>query len=140
MRASKHIVLIMILALVGMGCAALGGPSDTDRVRDVMTQWDSAIRAGDVDAVMAFYTENYEGWRGTGIDELRERFENWLPRMAEAGESVFDISEAVPTIEGNTATFSPVKLRMRDRSFPMQYTLTKETDGVWRISGTGRAE
>ena len=140
MRAEKHIALVMIMALVGTGCAVFGWMNDTDRVNDVMTQWDAAMRAGDVDAVMALYSENYKGWRGTSVDELRERLENWLPRMAEAGESVFDISEAVPTVDGNTATFSPVTLRMRDRAFQIRYTLTKEADGVWRISGTGRAE
>jgi ketosteroid isomerase-like protein len=130
----------MILALVGMGCAVLGGMSDTDLVCDVMTQWNDAMKAGDVDAVMALYSEDYEGWRGTGIEELRERFDNWVPRMAEAEESAFDLSEAVPIVEENTATFSPVIFRMRDRSLRIQYTLTKEADGVWRISGTGRAE
>ena len=140
MREAKHIALIMIMALAGMGCAALGGPSDTDLVCDVMAQWDAAMQAGDVDTVMAFYSEDYSGWRGTGVEELRERFEDWLPQMAEAEGSVFDISEAVPTVEENTATFSPITLRMGDRSFQMQYTLTKETDGVWRISGTGRAD
>ena len=140
MRSAKHIVLVIIMALAGMGCAVLGGPSDTDLVCDVMTQWDTAMQAGDVDTIMALYSDDYSGWRGTGVEELRERFEDWLPQMAEAGESIFDISEGIPTVEGNTATFSPVIFRMRDRSLQMQYTLTKGADGVWRISGTGRAE
>ncbi len=140
MRAVKYIGIVMALAIVGMGCAALGGMSDTDLVCDVMTQWDAAMKAGDVDAVMAFYSEDYEGMQGMGRDRMREMLEQFLPRMAEAEESVFDLSAAVPTVEGDTATFGPVTLQMGQRSFDLQYNLAKGADGVWRITGTNRAE
>jgi len=139
MKVSKHVALIMVVAVIGTSCAMLGGKSDDELVCDVMTQWDAAMNAGDVDAVMALYSEDYEGMRGMGRDQMREMLERFLPRMAEAEESVFDLSGAVPTVEGDTATFGPVTLQMGERSFDMQYNLAKGADGVWRITGTDRA-
>jgi len=140
MKASKHIALVMVLAAIGTSCAMLGGKSDDELVCGVMTQWDAAMNAGDVDAVMALYSEDYEGMRGMGRDQMREMLERFLPRMAEAEESMFDLSGADAAVEGDTATFGPVTLQMGERSFDMQYNLAKGTDGVWRITGTDRAQ
>jgi ketosteroid isomerase-like protein len=149
MRLWKHIVMLAVLAVVIAGCAAMGGKSDADLVCETMTQMDAAMSTGDVDAVMAFYSEDYEarGREGTtmGKEDLREMYERWLPRMAEraaeeGSERRTDMSQAVPQVDGDTATFGPV-IRQRGRGpRAMQYNLKKEADGVWRIVGRERLE
>ncbi len=149
MKSWKYIMTLAVLAAVAAGCAALGGKSDADLVCDVMTQMDDAMSAGDVDAVMACYSENYEG-RGRGgstmtKEDLRERYERFLPRMAEraaegGGERRTDMSQAVPNIDGDTATFGPVVRQGRRGTRTTQYNLKKEADGVWRIVGTERVQ
>jgi len=140
MRLWKHVTVLTALAIVAVGCAALGGRSDADLVCDVMTQWETATNAGDVDAVMELYSVDYEDRRGSTREEMRERLEQWLPRMAEREESIINTTEALPTVEGDTATFGPVMYQFGERSFGMQFKLAKEADGVWRIVGTERAE
>ena len=79
--------MLAVLAVVAAGCASLGGKSDADLVCETMTQMDAAMSAADVDAVMASYSEDYEGRGRDGAtmtkEGLRERYEQWLPRMAE---------------------------------------------------------
>jgi len=151
MRFWKHITVMAVLAVVAAGCAALGGKSDADLVCDVVTQMDAAMSAGDVDAVMACYSEDYEG-RGRGgttttKDGMRERLEQFLPRMAErAAESGsqrrrMDMSQAVAAVDGDTATFGPVMRQGRQGTMrASQYNLKKDADGMWRIVGTERIQ
>ncbi len=142
MRFWKYVTVLTALAIVAVGCAALGGRSDDELVCDVMAQWETATNAGNVDAVMELYSEDYEGGGrgGSTREEMRERLEQWLPRMAEREESIINTTEALPTVEGDTATFGPVMYQFGERSFGMQFKLAKEADGIWRIVGTERAE
>ena len=150
MRFWKHIMVLAVLAVVAVGCVALGGKSDADLVCDVVTQMDAAMSAGDVDAVMACYSEDYEG-RGRGgttttKDGMRERLEQFLPRMAEraaegGSQRRTDMSQAVPAVDGDTATFGPVMRQGRQGTMrASQYNLKKDADGMWRIVGTERIQ
>ncbi len=147
MRIWTHLAAAAVLASVAVSCATFGGPSDEELVCQTVTQMNAAMSTGDVDAVMAFYSEDYEG-RGRGgttitKEELRERYERFLPRMAErAAESGWqrrtDMSQAVAKIDGDTATFGPVIREGRWGTMTTQYNLKKDADGVWRIVGTER--
>ena len=145
MKFWKHITVLAVLAVVVAGCAALGGKSDADLVCDVMTQMDAAMSAGEVDAVMACYSEDYEG-RGRGgstmtKEGMRERLERFLPRAAEGGgQRRTDMSQAAATVDGDTATFGPVMRQGRQGTRTTQYNLKKEADGMWRIVGTERVQ
>jgi len=150
MKFWKHIVVVAVLAVVAVGCAALGGKSDTDLVCETMTQMDAAMSAGDVDAVMACYSEDYQG-RGRGgttmtKEGMRERLEQFLPRMAEraaegGSQRRTDMSQAVAEVDGDTATFGPVLRQGRRETIrASQYNLKKDADGVWRIVGTERIQ
>jgi len=150
MKFWKHIVVVAVLAVVAAGCAALGGKTDADLVSDVMTRMDAAMSTGDVDAVMACYSEDYEG-RGRGgttmtKEGMRERLERWLPRMAEraaegGSQRRTDMSQAVAAVDGDTATFGPVLRQGRGETIrASQYNLKKDADGVWRIVGTERIQ
>jgi len=151
MKSWKCLLMLAALAVVTAGCASLGGKSDAELVCETMTQMDAAMSSGDVDAVMACHSEDYEG-RGRDEttmtkEDLRERYERWLPRMAEraeedgGGRRRTDMSQAVPEVDGDTATFGPVLRPGRQGGTrATQYNLKKEADGMWRIVGTERIQ
>jgi len=143
MKSMIHMGAVVLLAVAVTSCAVFQSKSDEDLVCDLMVQLDTAMKAGDVEDVMALYSEDYEGRNGSTRDDMRERLERWLPRMKEAAESGrwrTDMSQAVAAVDGDTATFGPVIRQGRQRTMTSQYILKKETDGIWRIVGTERLQ
>jgi len=139
-KTCRHIAIALAIAVVGAGCATLGGPSDEELVADVMAQWETAMESGTADEIIALYSENYQGTRGYGRDEWKSMLERFLPRVRQQGVKMADTSEMVISVEGDTATAGPITFGSGRRSMKMQLTLTKEADGVWRITKSGTAE
>lgn len=89
------------------------------------------MAAYDAEAAKALLAGDYEGWRGTGKEGI-ERMVDWLRRDSQALE--LDLTEAVVTVEGNTARVAPVVSLIGEREASGTYVLTR-TDRGWRIKG-----
>jgi len=130
---------LVFLAVTLCGCQTLGvGPSDEELISTTMAEWKAAMAAKDLDKLMATFSDNYISSRGSGKVAARERLAGAIERGFLDNIEV-NIEDAQITLEGNKATFSPVKF-VADRSTMMlEYTLQKE-NGTWLIMGSKRHE
>jgi ketosteroid isomerase-like protein len=126
------------LVCVTSGCAMLkGGPSDEDMLGELLQTYKTGMEAGNAEAVIALYSENYESRRGGTYEEMVERMERFIPRMAER-DIELDIGEAEVQIEGDTARVGPIVSEGRRGTMRRTLICTKEEDGCWRITGSER--
>lgn len=122
---------MLLTAAILTGCAYLRGDDlkDEQQALQLLRDYEAAIAAYDAEAAMALLADDYEGWRGSGkegvarmIDMMRER----------GGVLELDLTEAVVTVEGDTATVAGVGSLMGRWESKATYVLTRSPDG-WRI-------
>jgi ketosteroid isomerase-like protein len=126
----------LIVVLAG-GCQ-IGGPSDEKLINTTVSDWKAAHTAKDLDGLMATLSENYVSMDGGGKDSMRE----FISRAFEEGfmDNVeIKIEDAQTTIEGDKATFGPVKFVGDRGTFAFKHILQKE-DGKWLIVGVEMQE
>ena len=135
MRKSDFLKLAvgMVVVMLVCGCAAFGkGPSDEELIGTLLEQWKAAVIAQDIDAQMALLSDNFEGSEGDK-EETRE-FMLQVKEMGYLEDAQVLLEEAELTIEGNTATVSPIEIETAMGMATADLTLTKETTG-WIITG-----
>ena len=141
MKEARTIVALAVsvaLVCAATGCAMLkGGPSDEDMLGELLQTYKTGMEAGNAEAVIALYSENYESARGGTYEEMVERMERFIPRMAER-DIELGIDEAEIQIEGDTARVGPIVSEGRRGTMRRTLICTKEEDGCWRITGSER--
>ena len=123
-------------AVLLAGCQS--GRSDQKLIACTMSDWQTAVEAKDVDKIMEAYSENYTSERGSGKDGVRQ----FMTRAFERGfmeNTKVKLDEAEAAIDGDKATFGPVKFVSDRGEFVLEYSLAKE-DEAWRIVGTKRVQ
>ena len=136
---NKSIILTLAVAagavLVG-GCHS--GPSNKKLIGTTMADWRAAVVAKDLDKVMVAYSEGYTSERGDGKARVRE----FMKTVFERGwmdNAKIDLEQAETVVNGDQATFGPVKFTSERGNFAIGYVLKKE-DRIWRIVGSKREE
>lgn len=141
MKNARTVVLVVVsLALVYMasGCAMLrGGPSDEELLHDLLNTYKTALEAGNAEGLIALYSKNYESPRGATYEETVERMRQWIPRLAERDVEI-SIADAEIEIEGDTARLGPITSETPRGTRSSTLIVTKEEDGVWRITSRER--
>lgn len=132
--AGKMLV-VGILAVFAAGCATMRGPSDEELIQNTLNGWKAALENQDIDAMMAFYSEDFTTDRGNTKEELREFFQGAKDQGYLEGAQA-DLSAAETTIEDGTAEVGPIYLSSDAGSLDTTLFLKKEEDGVWRIVGS----
>jgi ketosteroid isomerase-like protein len=106
---------------------------DLAAIVEVVNRWAETSAAGDIDAVMELFSEEY---RDDILDSKQKMREYWQLAMANGmteGMSVgFKPSEI--TITGDTARTGRVYYQAKPGGFFQILELKKEADGVWRIT------
>lgn len=126
-------LIVLLITVLASGCAGFGkGPTDQELIAGVLKEWTAALVANDLDKLMATFSENFSGDRGAGKDELREFLKGAIDQGYLEGAEV-SMTDAVTTIDGQTATVSPVGLSGSYGALELELKLAKEADGVWRI-------
>lgn len=121
--------LLATALLTGCAHLGLGGPSDEEQTLQLLRDYEAAIAAYDADAAMDLLADDYEGWRGSGKEGIT-RFVDWLE---ENGWTLkLDLTEAVVTVEGDTATVAGVVSLLGEWESSATYVLTRTDDG-WKI-------
>lgn len=137
---NKSVILTIVAGLAAAvvlgGCHS--GASDQKLITNTMADWQTAMQAKDVDKIMEAYSENYTSERGSGKDGVRQ----FMTRAFERGfmdSAEVKVDEAEAAIDGDKATFGPVKFVSDRGEFVLEYSLAKE-DKAWRIVGTKRVQ
>ena len=94
-----------------------------------------AMRTGDVDALIAFYSEDWTDHHGATRDSLKDRYQG-TPDKGGRGDISFDLSAAEVVVDGDIATITPVTLISSAGSITHTHKLKMEADGVWRFVQT----
>ena len=132
----RKLPAVVIGIVVLCGCAStLLDTNIEDEVLATMRDYRAAMMAGDVDALLALYSEDWEDNHGASKESLKDRYQG----MREKGrneEFEIDLSAAEAVVDGDTATIAPVTLWSPDWSITYTHKLKKEADGVWRLVRT----
>ena len=138
MFSYKPLIVLCIVVIVSAGCAGMRGstegPTDEEMIMDVVQQWKAARDTADVDALMALHSPDYSDQEGSTLEQLRQRYEERLPRFVEFGV-VIDTSDVAAAVDGDSATASQIKISAGGRNLSMNLMLSKKT-GSWLITGT----
>ena len=135
MRRSRCTVLGVVIVALALGCqSAPKGPTDEELVANLVADWQTALEAKDMEALMALYSENYVGQQGEDKAGVR----NFLEQAAAMGyldNLQIDTSGAETSIEEGTASVGPVAITgpMGGMNFTMK--LAKEEDGWLIVKG-----
>jgi ketosteroid isomerase-like protein len=136
----RTIVIGTLMAVIFSGCAttegvdtASGTTSSDAQIEAFFARVSAALGAQDVDAIMVNVSKDFEDINGNRKDAVRSFFEDLRDSGALEGGHL-DVSEAETKIEGNMAFIQPVYLRSDLGEFTQDYALTKEADGVWRVT------
>ncbi|MGI9234384.1 MAG: GH32 C-terminal domain-containing protein [Woeseiaceae bacterium] len=91
-----------------------------------MEAYVSAIASADIDALSETYSDDWQGEKNITKGQLMEHYRN-------SGEFRVAVGTAETSIDGDSATYSPVTISSPKGSVTYTHTLMKEPDGVWRI-------
>jgi len=134
-RTSGLLAAAIVAALV-CGCAMFErGPTDQELIECAVADYCTAVAEGDIDGIMAIYSEDFEGETG----ETKEDVHAFLSGAIDQGymddvEASADDCEI--TIDGDTATVDPVVFSSDFGDMSIGFTMKKEADGAWRIVGS----
>lgn len=120
-----------------------GNSENEIQIRQLIENWAKAVRNRDVDAILAFHSENIvmydvpEPFQSVGLDEYRKTW-NLFFKYTKMG--VFDIRELNIIADENVA-FAYAKMQCSDKSnsedfIPLDFRLTiglKRVKGQWTI-------
>jgi len=125
----------MLLGLA-VGCVTGGGMTDEEKIAKVLADWEQAVHAVDVDALMALYSDKFSH---DGYDyeaEGKEGLQEFVDYAIDEGyfENVEMSCEGADTeIEGDTAVVYPVDFANDVGAVTIEFKLGKEKAG-WLIT------
>ena len=126
---------VVALAVVAMaGCASGGGygMSDEDVIRGIVQDAMDSLAAGDIDAMMVAYADDFESDQGGGIAETKE----FLVGAKEQGfldDIKYSLESLEITVDGDTAKAGPAELEGVFGALTLEFELTKR-DGRWWVT------
>ena len=121
-----------LMVVLIAGCATMGGAKDQKAVEKTLADWKAALEKGDVDGMMAFYSESFATDRGNTKAELQEFFQGAKDQGYLDGATA-DLTAAEIKIEEGAANVGPITLSSDAGSLEASLVLKKEADKVWRI-------
>lgn len=137
-KTTSVAVLLAILTVCG-GCATMGGgPSAEEQVRGMLAEWKAALEKQDIDAIMRHYSDDYRGPNGGDKEQVREFIEGARMQGYLDGLET-DIENAGVTVDGDTATVTPIIFMSSFGEMGLTADLKKEPGGQWRIVGGEQA-
>ncbi len=125
-------VCALLAGLSLAGCAYMRGDDlkGEEEVLQVLRDYEMAVASYDGQAAMDMFTDEYEGWRGSG----KEGVVSMVERMAERGSTYeMDLSEAEVTVDGDAARIEEVVALTGRWEMKSTYVLVRTDDG-WKIN------
>jgi len=103
-----------------------------DEVLAVITAYGEAMKAGDIEALRALHSEDWEDNHGRSKDSLKDRYRGLHDKGGYA-DTELDRSAVGVVVDGDVATVTPVTLSSSSGSITYTHKLKREADGVWRF-------
>ncbi|MHC4467672.1 MAG: YybH family protein [Planctomycetota bacterium] len=133
--------LLAVLTGIVVLCGCASTPLDTsieDEVLATMQDYVAAMQAGDADAILAFYSEDWGDNDGATKDSLRTGYQSRSDKGKDKDKGGYvdggwDLSAAEVIVDGDIVTVKPVAFASSKGSLSNAHRLKKEADGVWRL-------
>lgn len=133
----KSIVTLCVVSLLPVvilcGCQTAKGPSDEELLSKSIQDSIAAIKAGDIEKLLAFYSESFTNAQMGDKKGFKGFVEN-AKGMGYLKDLQIDMSQAKIVITGKTATVGPVSIEGGFGSTTANFSGAKEKDG-WKITG-----
>ena len=135
MKAIGLKMAVCALAVVAFaGCESMGGGgvSDEELIKSLVDDAMAALRAGDIDAMMANYAETFDSDQGGGAEGMKL----FLEGAKDAGaldDIQIDLGNLVITVHGNKASAKPIELEGDFGELTVEFDLEK-IDGSWMVT------
>ena len=136
MKAIGLNLAVCVLAVFAFaGCESVGGGggmSDEEMIRSLVDDAMAALKAQDIDTMVANYADSFESDQGGGTAEMREFLEG-AKEQGFLDDIEIDMSNLVITIDGNKASAKPMELEGAFGSLTIEFDLEK-IDGRWMVT------
>ena len=137
MKANLMKVAVSALAVIVLaGCASYGGGggvSDEDAIQAIVDNAMTALKAGDIDTMVAAYdADTFESDQGGGIAETKEFLQGAKEQGFLDGIEV-DTSNLAITVDGTSASAKPIDLEGAFGTLTLEFEL-KKIDGTWKVT------
>lgn len=126
-------VIAIALTVMGAGCATGGGGmSDEDAIRAVVSKFETAMKALDLDAVFAVIADDFE--MSDGLDKAE--YKEFLTQLKDADQ--FDgvemsTEDLTVTVDGDKAEAMPFVVEGAFGAATLEFELEKRA-GVWLVT------
>jgi hypothetical protein len=124
-------------AMICACASAPKGPTDEELVAQLVANWQEAVAAKDLDAMMAIHSENFSNSEAADKAAWKAYLE-WIIASGYMDGAETDISGAETTIEEDKATVGPLVLSTAAGVFNMELGLAKEEAGWMVVSSEAR--
>ena len=107
-----------------------------------LPDYNTAMKAGDIERQLAFFSEEWQSSSGGTKADLRASFQT-QDLQASNKDKRLVLDDAKVVVDGDTAIIDPVTTRSSSGGGFFQFKMKKEPDGEWRcvsIAGTGQGD
>ncbi len=146
MSASRMAVVLAVLVMAAMvcGCAATGGrvpaeeaetnagPMPAGVVKAVLADVFRALKAGEIEKVMAAVSDDYSAADAADKSALRLVVEGMVAQGFFA-DATINMGRCQVAVDGDSAVAGPVAFESYMGNSAQEYRMRREGDGVWRI-------
>ena len=133
----KSILMLCVVSLLSVvilcGCQTAKGPSDEELLSKGIQDSIAAIKAGDIEKLLTFYSESFSSTQVGDKKGFKAFMEN-AKGMGYLQDIEIDMTQAKTVITGKTATVGPVSIRGAFGSTSASFSSAKEKDG-WKVTG-----
>jgi ketosteroid isomerase-like protein len=141
MKKSGYAVIAVSVVFMGLmyGCAMLGGGiSPEESISQALAVIKEGTLAKDIAKVMTVYSEDYMGADGENKAATTDTLQGYVDQ-GYMDDIEVNIEDAVITVEGETATATPVGYTTNMGLMSFGYDFKKDPDGQWRVSSVNQA-
>jgi hypothetical protein len=140
-KIMSKLVVCALAVIAVAGCATSGGGSakavdESANVKMTLDKWKAAVEGQKTDEIMANYSESFSNADlGATKAAFRDTMNGFVEQGAFQGAKVgLDKTKvAIDAADKTKATAGPVDLQASFGGATLNFTLKKETDGMWRF-------
>jgi ketosteroid isomerase-like protein len=129
------VMTIAVILVMITGCATISsGPTPREQVAAAITDLQAALKAHDIEKIMGFYSDDFTDSQGANKAAARGMFENLQSQGILQDIAIAGLDKSEITVEGDSATVTPLIVNLPSGQITYGCTLKKEADGVWRLT------
>ncbi len=123
---------LAVITFAGCQGGGGGGMSDEEMIKSLVDDAMAALKAQDIDTMVANYASTFESDQGGGIPEMKEFLEG-AKEQGFLDDIEIDLTNLAIVVDGAKATAKPIELEGAFGSLTIEFDLEK-IDGQWQVT------